>query len=163
MRIRQLQFGCFLLVVVLLVPAPGKAGDHDEHHHGHGSGSVEVGLSNTLVYIPGEQNFAYGLHVHGLYTFADTPFALGLGYELIAGEHLHQTVGPMFCYRPTDPLNLCVSPGALFEEDNVALSAHVETTYEFELHGVHMGPTLGFAYNAENTHISLGLHTGLQF
>ena len=101
--------------------------------------------------------------MHGLYTFAETPFALGLGYEFIAGEHVHQTIGPMFCYRPTDPLNLCASPGAIFEEDNVALSVHVETTYEFELKGVHWGPTLGFAYNAEATHISLGIHTGLQF
>ena len=163
MRIRQSQFGSFLLVIAMLFPTQGKAGDHDEHHHDHESGSLEVGFSNSLVYIPGEQNFAYGLHVHGLYTFAETPFALGLGYEFIAGEHLHQTIGPMFCYRPTDPLNLCVSPGAMFEEDDVALSVHVEATYEFELHGVHLGPTLGFGYNAEDMHISLGLHTGLQF
>jgi hypothetical protein len=157
-----LHFGFFLLIGATLFPSLGQAGDHDVHHHDHESGSVEVGLSNSLVYIPGEQNFAYGLHVHALYTFAETPFVLGLGYELIAGEHLHQTVGPMFSYRPTDPLNLCVSPGLIFEDDNVALSVHVETTYEFELHGVYLGPTLGSAYNAEDIHISLGLHTGWQ-
>ena len=163
MRISQLQFGSFLLVIAMLFPSLSQAGDHDEHHHGHESGSVEAGLSNSLVYVPGEEIFAYGLHVHALYTFAETPFGLGLGYEFIAGEHLHQTVGPMFCYRHTDPLNLCVSPGVIFEDDNVALSVHVETTYEFELHDLHLGPTLGFAYNAEDIHISLGLHTGLQF
>jgi len=163
MRISRSQFGSFLLMIAMLFPTHSKAGDHDEHHHGHESGSVEVGLSNSLVYIPGEQNFAYGLHIHGLYTFAETPFTLGLGYEFIAGEHLHQTIGPIFCYRPTDPLNLCVSSGAIFEGDNVALSVHVETTYEFELYGVHLGPTLGFAYNAEDMHISLGLHTGTEF
>ena len=161
--IHQRRIAFFVLVIAMLFPTQGKAGDHDEHHHVHEIGSVEVGLSNSLVYILGEQNFAYGLHVHGIYTFAETPFALGLGYELIAGEHLHQTIGPMFCYRPTDPLNLCLAPGGTFEEDNIALSVHAETTYEFELHGVHFGPTLGFAYNSEDTHLSLGLHTGLLF
>ena len=163
MKIHQLQLASFLLVIAILFPTQGKAGDHDEHHHGHESRSVEVGLSNSLVYILGGQDFAYGFHVHGFYTFTETPFALGLGYEFIAGERLHQTIGPMFCYRPTDPLNLCVSPGVIFEEGNVALSVHVETTYEFELYGLHVGPTLGFAYHAEETHISLGLHTGLEF
>ena len=163
MKIKRPRIASFLVVIAMLLPTQGRTGDHDEHHHGHDSGSVEVGLSNSLVYIPGEQNFAYGLHVHGLYTFAETPFALGLGYEFIAGEHLHQTIGPMFCYRLTDLLNLCASPGAIFEEDNVALSVHVEATCEFELHGVHLGPTFGFAYNAEDMHISLGLHTGLEF
>jgi hypothetical protein len=61
----------------------------------------------------------------------------------------------MFCYQPTDPLNLCVSLGTIFEDDNVTLSVHMETAYEFELYGVHLEPTLGYAYNAEDMHISL--------
>ena len=163
MSIQHPLLGSFLLGAAMLLPTQGQAGDHDEHSHGHDSGSVEAGLSNSLVYIPGEQNFAYGLHVHGLYTLTESPFSLGLGYELIAGEHLHQSIGPMFCYRVNNPLNLCVSPGAIIEDDTVAFSMHAETTYELELHGVHWGPTVGFAYNAEDTHISMGLHTGLQF
>ena len=147
----------------MLFGTEARAGGHDEHHHGHESGSVEVGLSNLLVLSLGEQALAYGLHVHNIYTFAETPFAVGLGYEVIAAEHLHQTIGPMFCYRPTDPLNLCVSPGAIFVEDEVALAVHLEVTYEFNLHGVHLGPTMGLAYNPEEMHISLGLHTGWEF
>ena len=153
----------FLLFTAMLYATAVKAGDHDEHHHGHGSGSIEIGLSNSLVYIPDNRTIAYGLHVHAIYTFGETPIGLGLGYELIAGEHLHQTVGPMFCYRPTDPLNLCLSPGVIIEGTEIAWSAHFEATYEMELYGVHIGPTLGFAITAEGTHISPGLHTGLEF
>ena len=116
-----------------------------------------------MVYSVSEGQLGYGLHVHGIYTFAESPFALGLGYELITGEHLHQTIGPMLCYRPTDPLNLCVAPGLTFDEDEVMFTGHLEVTYEFEIHGLHLGPTAGFAYNEEDTHLSLGLHTGTEF
>ena len=116
-----------------------------------------------MVYTLGEKNLAYGLHAHGIYTFGESPFALGLGYELVAGEHLHQTVGLVMCYRPMDPLNLCVNPGATFEESEVDFAAHVEATYEFEFHGVHVGPTVGFVYTPEDMHLSFGLHTGLEF
>jgi hypothetical protein len=137
--------------------------DHDEHHHGHDHGSMEVGLSNALVYSLAEGTFAYGLHVHGIYTFEESAFALGLGYELVVGEHLHQTVAPMFCYRPTDPLNLCVAPGLTFEDSEASFATHVEATYELGLHGVHLGPTVGFAYDPEGVHLGLGLHTGVEF
>jgi hypothetical protein len=136
--------------------------DHGDHH-GHEHGSVEAGLSNAMVYSVAEGHLGYGLHVHGIYTFGESPFALGLGYEMVAGEHLHQTIGPMFCYRPTDPLNLCVAPGVTFEEHEVMFTGHLEVTYEFETHGLHLGPTAGFAYNEEDMHLSLGLHTGTEF
>lgn len=163
MKTFRQMLGFFLLVITMFTPTHSLSAEHDDGHHGHESGSVEVGLSNSLVYVPGEQNFAYGLHVHGLYTFVETPFSLGLGYEAIVGEHLHHTTGVMVCYRPTDPLNICISPGAIFNDGTVAFSVHVETTYEFELHGMHVGPTLGYAYNAQAMHISFGLHTGIEF
>jgi hypothetical protein len=157
--------GSSLLILLMagVSAAPASAEEHIEHHHGYGSGSLEIGLSNSLVYELGEKHFAYGLHVHGIYTFAESPFALGLGYELILGEHLHQTVGPMFCYRPTDPFNLCLAPGVTFEEDEIGFAVHLEATYEFTLGALHLGPTLGFAYSLEETHLSLGLHTGFEF
>ena len=152
-----------LLIFALLFATKANAGDHDEHHHGHEHGSLEAGLSNTLVYSLSEQHFAYGLHVHSIYTFAESSFALGLGYELVAGEHIHHTVGPVLCYRPTDPLNLCVAPGATFGEDEIFFTAHTEITYEFNIYGLHLGPTMGFAYSEEDMHLSLGLHTGIVF
>jgi hypothetical protein len=138
---------------------------HEKNHHGHASGSFETGLSNSMVYSLYGKELAYGLHVHGIYTFEESPFGLGLGYEMIAGEHLHQTLGLVMCYRPTDPLNLCVSPGVTFEAEHgeISFSAHAEATYEFHLGGLHLGPTLGFAYNPEDLHVSLGLHTGFDF
>jgi hypothetical protein len=148
-------------VLTMLCAAEANAGDH--RHHGHNDSAMELGLSNTLVYQLGATNLAYGLHTHGLYTFAESPFGLGLGYELIVGDYLHHSVGPIFCYRPSDPFNLCVAPGATFDEHEVHFGTHVEVTYEVNLHGLHLGPTLGFAYSPEDTHISLGLHTGYAF
>ena len=155
--------GIILVLSCLLVTAEVRAGDHDEHHHGHGHNTIEMKLSNAVAFTLGEKEFAYGLHTHAIYTFGETQFALGLGYELTVGHHTHHTIGPMFCYRPTDPLNFCVSPGVLMDEHDVAFAAHIEATYEFNLHGVHVGPTVGFAYTPEEMHISVGVHTGVEF
>ena len=124
---------------------------------------MELGLSNSLVYTVGEQHFAYGLHVHGIYNFEAVPLGLGLGYELVVGEHLHHTVGCVLCYRPIDPLSLCVAPGVTFEDADIAFAVHVEATYEFDLFGFHVGPTMAFAYTPEDMHLSHGLHTGVGF
>ena len=154
-----------MLVLAVLSPGGVNAGDHshEEHSHGHDGASFEVGLSNAVVVTLEEGRLAYGLHVHGIYTFEESPFAVGLGYELVVGEHLHQTVGPMVCYRPAAPLNLCFVPGVLFEDEEVTFVAHVETAWEFEVNGLHLGPALGFAYTPEDIHLSLGLHTGYSF
>jgi len=154
-----------LLALSLIFAAQVKADDHghEAHHHGHEGETVEIGLSNALVYTLGEGHVAYGLHVHGIYSFGEVPLGLGLGYELVVGEHQHHTLGCMFCYRPMGPLNLCVAPGITFEGTEVLFGAHVEATYEFDLLGFHVGPTVGFAYNSDDMHLSLGLHTGVGF
>ncbi len=60
-------------------------------------------------------------------------------------------------------MNICMAPGVTFEETEAAFAGHIEATYEFELHGIHLGPTVGFAYNPEDMHLSLGIHTGFEF
>ncbi|MEO5907479.1 MAG: hypothetical protein ABIQ11_12180 [Saprospiraceae bacterium] len=45
----------------------------------------------------------------------------------------------------------------------VAFALHAETAYEFELSNFHLGPVLESAYDPEDFHISLGLHTGIGF
>ena len=81
----------------------------------------------------------------------------------MVGAHLHYTLSLMLCYRPIDPLSICAAPGVTFEDEEVLPSVHLELTYEFDLRGFHLGPTIGFAYNPEDMHISLGLHTGFAF
>ncbi len=40
---------------------------------------------------------------------------------------------------------------------------HFETSYEFEMNGFHLGPALEIAGDAEDFHISTGIHIGIEF
>lgn len=157
-----------LAVCLSVVPAAAQAGEAEPHHahHGHDGGSLEIGLSNSFVYDLGEGEGAYGVHMHSTYIFDESPFALGLGYEVIFGHHLHQSLGLVGCYRPLDSMALCVIPGVVLptdEEDALDFVIHVEATYEMSLRGVHIGPTIGFAQDSEDSHLSVGVHTGVEF
>jgi hypothetical protein len=136
--------------------------DHDHHHHPKN----ELGLGNYLVYLAGEKELSYGLHVHYLRTIEDSKFGVGLGFEQIFDEHDHQTLGIIGSYRPIYPLVISISPGILFqggERSTVNFALHAEAVYEFEINNFHLGPAMGIGYASSETHISFGLHFAYGF
>ena len=138
--------------------------EHSESHHEHPKN--EIGLANHLVYLTHDKEFAYGLHIHYLRAFHGSKFGAGFGYEQIFADHSHLTLGVIGSYRPVEHLYFQLSPGIAFidtENPAVRFALHLETTYEFELNHIHLGPALGFAYNSEEYHVSLGLHLAYGF
>ncbi|MHB8132270.1 MAG: hypothetical protein ACYDEX_25230 [Mobilitalea sp.] len=96
----------------------------------------------------------------------ETRFGIGIGYERIFDEHKHNTIGVILSYAPIDHLALSLSPGIIFNENNLSdlnFGFHLETLYEFEIGMFHMGPVAEFAYAVEDYHVSLGLHLGFGF
>ena len=83
--------------------AQSKVHDH-EHEHEHAAN--EFGLGNFLSILVGEQEYAYGLHIHYLRTIKDSRFGFGIGYEQIYDEHKHRTLGLIGTYRLSQPLIL---------------------------------------------------------
>jgi hypothetical protein len=156
-----------LLTGLLMLTGKGLAAqepEHDEHHHEHPKN--EIGLANHVVYLGAEQEYAYGLHLHYLRAFEGSPFGAGLGYEQIFDEHGHKTLGIIGSYRPASHLYFQLSPGITFlgpDASTRLFALHLETTYEIELGHWHLGPALGFAYNREGYHVSLGLHLAYGF
>jgi hypothetical protein len=147
----------------LLVSVNGKAQEiHDhEHEHNHDDHKTELGIANSLVYFTGEQELSYGLHVHLVRNIGHSKFSAGLGYERIFDEHKHNTVGIVGMYSPIERLYIALSPGIAFEGTHTAeknFAIHFETTYEFQVGNIHMGPLLELAHDSEDYHISLGVH-----
>ncbi len=137
-------------------------GDHDGHEHFRN----EIGASVEPVYFLKEKAAYFGIHVHYTYNIPKTKFGFGLGYERIFDPHQHNTVGIECSYKPLDHLTLNLSPGLKFEDNrfsNPGFALHLETSYEFELGGFHLGPALEIAHDAEDNHLSAGLHFGLEF
>lgn len=155
-----------LLMMTLIITANAQdiqTVDHPVHHHEHHRN--EIGIANSPVYFVKEDVFAYGLHLHYLHKLWASKFALGIGYERIFDQHKHNTFNLVGSYRPVDNLSFNLSPGIAFEDGagGVNFALHVETLYEFEIGDFHIGPLIEFAHDAEDYHISAGLHIGFGF
>jgi len=154
----------FLFLMLFCRELAAQSHEHGEPHHEHPKN--EIGLANHLVYLVNDQEYAYGLHIHYLRAFESSKFGAGFGYEQIFADHSHKTLGVIGSYRPIEHLYFQLSPGIAFigTEDPIARFAlHLETTYELELNHLHLGPALGFAYNSEDLHVSIGLHLAFGF
>lgn len=135
----------------------------EEHHHDHHIN--EIAVANSMVFFVQEKELSYGLHFHYIRNISHSKFGIGLAYERIFDEHGHNTIGFVGAYRPIEPLTLSVSPGLAFEdkEPGVSLALHFETAYEFEIKNFHLGPSIEFAFDTKDIHISFGIHIGYGF
>ncbi len=162
-RIQLLIIGLITLLSPKLLDAQEEHGNTHDHLHNH---KYEIGLANSLVYFVNEQEFSYGLHLHLVRSISHTKFGIGLAYERIFDDHKHNTIGVVGTFTPVDRLHIALSPGVSFEAGDFSesrFSLHLETSYDFQVGPVHIGPLLEFAYDVEDVHISLGLHIGMGF
>ena len=156
----------FAFACICLHATAQHANDHkhtDDHHSEHKN---EIGIANSPVYFVKAQEFSYGLHLHYVRNIGASKFGMGLGYERIFDAHGHNTIGLVLGYRPIHQLAFMVSPGVTAEDgelDTPGFALHAETSYEFEIGNLHVGPLLEVAYDPEDIHISLGLHLGIGF
>ena len=164
-RMFRKMVGVFLLSFLLW--QNGILAQHQEHSdHLHAHPENEIGLGNYLSYLAGEQEFAFGLHVHYLRSLGDSRFGAGIGFEQLFSEHRHQSLTIIGTYSITSPLMLSLAPGILFgnpEHPANRFVLHTELIYEFHIGNFHLGPALEFATTFDEYHIGLGLHVALAF
>jgi len=140
--------------------------DHDEHDHemhDHSMHTSEIGIANSIVFFPSENETAYGLHLHYVRTLKHTNFGIGIGYERIFDEHGHNSLGIVGAYRGCKNFVFSLSPGVAFEDEHPSelnFTMHTEVSYDFSLKHIHLGPLVEFAVDKEDYHISFGLHIG---
>jgi hypothetical protein len=142
---------------------PAEHDDHEAPGHDH---RFELGGAAGLVYLLGERELAFGLHVHALAAIPPTSWAVGIGYERLFDDHAHNTVGPVVQYRITPRWSVNASPGITFsdrEPGHLAPAGHLETAYEFRLGPAHFGPSAEAAFDPEDVHFTLGVHLGMGF
>ena len=170
-RIIVMRFSARVLVILMFVlvsfpynvNAQSKVHNH-ENEHVHAAN--EIGVGNFLSFQVGEQEFAYGLHIHYLRAIENSRFGFGFGYEQIFDEHKHRTLGLIGTYRLSLPIILSLSPGILLPNQgnqDFRFALHSELVYEFEIDRFHLGPTLEFATTFEEYHIGIGLHFAYTF
>ena len=139
----------------------GQEVNHDHDHH-----KYELGVANSLVYFAGEDEYAYGFHLHLVRNISHSKFGYGIAYERIFDKHKHNTIGIVGSYIPFKSLHISIAPGVSFEDaepSELKFAFHTEASYDFDLWNFHVGPLLEFAFDPEDYHISLGLHIGYGF
>ena len=140
---------------------PGKNHRHLEDPH-----KYHVGIASIATHVTGESGIAPGFHIHFIRQLGHHyRWGLGVGYEAIADEHWHNGLNLMANYRPASFLSLLAGPGLSLKKhhgDTEILPAfHTEAVFEFNLRGIHVGPLIGYGFDKEESHISVGLHIGL--
>lgn len=145
--------------------------DHDhnhDHHHEHVQEEeshlhkYHIGMANAPAYfIDGDEN-SFGMHLHLVRMLGEDKFGIGLAYERIFNERQLNAFGVLGTYRITNEWVINASPGLSFKdsESRPDFVIHLETAYEFMIHGFHLGPVFQFAYDPYDTRISFGLHLG---
>lgn len=159
----------FFCLLLILAGQKAKAQSHEhgqEDHEQHVHPKNEIAVANSMVYMGGEDEFAYGLHLHYIRSIKESRFGYGLGYEQIFDDHLHRNIGIVGSFRLVHSLILNVAPGITFiggENAEKTFALHVEANYEFEIGDFHIGPLLEYAYSGHGYHISIGLHLAYTF
>ncbi|HQP75870.1 MAG TPA: hypothetical protein PL069_00610 [Saprospiraceae bacterium] len=170
-RLKVLTVFCTLLITVSGIAQNSDEShyghQHDyEHQEGHEHHKNEIGVVVAPAYFTHTREFNFGLHLHYLRSLGESKFGVGAGYERIFGDHAHHFLGVVAAYRPTGAFSLILSPGLAYEDAKHAgpqFGLHIEAVYEFDIKGIHIGPVFEFSYDADDIHISPGIHIGIGF
>ena len=151
-----------LLIISNKISAQVEISDHEKEHKNH------VGLGFAASHIPETQGLKPGFHVHYLHQLGQSEhWALGVGYEGVINEQLHNGINLLLNFRPVHKISLNAGPGLVFEKHEgkfeVTPAFHTEAVFEFEINNIHLGPLVGYGFDKDDSHFSFGVHLGYGF
>jgi hypothetical protein len=147
------------LILIIQTPIILLAQEEESDHRN------EVGAGFALTTFSDGAGFSPTFHLHYSRSFSENSlFALTGGFEMITGDHQHNTLGIGISYKFWKEFSFDVSPGISFapEEDPEA-GLHFELSYGFEWGKLHLGPMVEYGLGADHSHTAFGIHTGFGF
>ena len=141
--------------------------DHD-HDHFHDAHKYHLGMGMAGTYLTNEQLLAPGIDLHLMRQLGHKRnWGLGLGYEIVIKENVHNNISLMGNIHPFKFLSLNAGPGFTFGkhdgETEFSPALHAEAVFEIDINKIHIGPVAGFGIDKEESHFSLGVHVGYGF
>jgi hypothetical protein len=164
-NIKSMVYIACLNFLVISVAGQVSELDHDDMHDVH-KYHLGVGIAGT--YLNGEQLLAPGIDLHILRQLGHKQnWGLGLGYEIVIKENIHNNISLMGNVHPVKYLAINAGPGFTFGkhdgETEFSPALHTEVVFEFDINKIHLGPVAGFGIDKEEWHYSLGVHVGYGF
>jgi hypothetical protein len=160
---RKIEIKLFLVLLLVLYTTAIYSQDINHNHDHH---EYELGFANSFVFFAGEDEYAYGFHLHLVRNIKHSKFGYGIAYERIFDEHKHNTIGIVGSYNLLKSLHISIAPGVSFEDSSpfdLKFAFHSEASYDFNLGVFQIGPLIEFAIDPKDYHISFGLHIGYGF
>lgn len=152
-----------VLIVLTTSTSIGQEHNHDHDHHGHTGKHNELAFGAGLALISENPQLAPTIHLHAIKGISQK-FGIGVGYEIIFGEELHQSLAAMLNIRPIKFVDVNMGPGIVlpFEDEPMALLFKTEAALTFRVADhLHAGPNLDLAWSSHGFHLITGLHIGL--
>jgi len=176
-RFKMKSIWLFIFLFIYLGSLSAQVHDHDhDHDHDHNHDphhehvqeeksylhKYHIGMANAPAYFLDGEEHSFGMHLHLIRMLRDAKFGIGLAYERIFNERQLNNFGIVGTYRITNEWLINASPGISVKEIEADsdFTFQLETIYEFMIHGFHLGPVFQFAYDPDDTRVSLGLHLG---
>jgi len=154
------------IALIIFLALSVKSYTEEEHDHYHKHYDNEIAVANNLIYLPGEKEYSYGIHLHYLRYIEHSHWSFGLGFERVFDDHGHNVISLIANYELLEHWHLLAAPGVSFRdeaESDLGLVIHIETLYEFVFGNFHIGPAAGVAFDIEDYHLGIGLHIGYGF
>ena len=125
--IKRIQILVILLITIFSVKAQNN--QHEKKHFHN-----DFGIANAIIYSIEEDNFSYGLYFHVVKGISHH-LGLGIGYEVIFGEHLHQTINLPLKYILGKVIALNIGTGVILpteDHEKIEYTMHFEIISVFE-------------------------------
>ena len=156
------------IFIVLISSLSLFAQQHDHSGHDHGDSNYELGISLGVSRLVDENENNPSAHLHLLRKLGSEKIfdkiSLGFGFEYIFSKHVHYSILGTISINPYSSFKLDISPGVLVTEHEKEMEqqfvTHIELTYEFNFHGIGIGPVIGYGFAKEDNHVTVGLHLG---
>ncbi len=148
----------FVILTGLLFSSPLYSQETEHHDHGN----YEIGIGAGAVYHPAESEFSPGIHLHLIRKFNHW-LGAGVGYEMITGDHFHQSIGFMADFAPFEWLSMDMGPSLVLPDKvhtSLRLAFHTELALVFHLEKIHIGPLIDLGVGKEDVHMAFGAHLG---
>jgi len=148
-------------LILFLFSTVSYSQDH-QHDHDHSEAHNELAIGVGLALISENPGASPTLHFHAIKGILPK-FGVGLGYEIIFGDELHQSIAAMASIKPIGHLDLNIGPGVVlpYEDEPLALLIKTEAAITFRVTDhLHAGPVLDMAWSEHGFHLITGLHVG---
>jgi len=137
------------------------AQDHDHHDHDHEIYN-ELATGGGIAFSTESPGISPAFHVHAIKGLSPH-IGIGLGYEVILGDELHQSLAVLLNLKPVEILDINLGPALTLpsHDEPAGFGINAEIGLAFHVtRNLHLGPVFDTGWSLHGLHLITGVHIG---